>query len=123
VVGHGGQVQPRWRGLPAHGRGGDTVSCASPACVQRGGRRAGVAKPRQRGKQKGGCALSLLPLPLHSCKGWRVARKLGEGEQPGRRGLLVNGNGGRTLCLPCPQRACKGGGHAGGAGRGGVQPG
>src|SRR6266702_4479826 len=36
VVGHRGEVQPRWRGLPVHVRGEGTVPCASLACVQRG---------------------------------------------------------------------------------------
>src|SRR6266702_2381590 len=62
-VGHGGGAQPGWRGLPVHERGGGTVPCASPACVQRGRRAgevrcivnwgAGMAKPGRRGERKG----------------------------------------------------------------------
>src|SRR6266702_3219998 len=62
-VGHRGGAQPRWRGLPAHKRGGGTVPCASLACVQRGrwvgevrhiiNWGAGMAKPGWRGEWKG----------------------------------------------------------------------
>src|SRR6266702_944987 len=134
VVGHRGGAQPGWRGLPTHERGGGTVPCASPACVQRGrrasearrviNRGAGMAKPGRRGEWKGEVRTAPpAPLPAFAQRvgkgacAWRVARKPGEGEQPGWRRLLVNGKGGGTLCPPCPQRACKGGGgRAGGAG-------
>src|SRR6266702_2358990 len=120
-----------------HRRGGGTVPCASPACVQkerRAGearrvvnRGAGVAKPRRRGEQKGEVrTVPPAPPPAFAqrvgegARVRRVARKPEEGEQPGQRRLLANRKGGGTLCPPCPKRACKGGG---GRGQGGVQPG
>src|SRR6266702_6154169 len=120
-----------------HGRGGGTIPCASPACVQKerragearrvGNRGAGVAKPRRRGKRKGEVrTVPPAPPPAvaqrvgEGARARQVACKPEEGEQPGRRRLLANGKGGGTLCLPCPKRACKGGE---GRGRGGVQPG
>src|SRR6266702_2660560 len=132
--GHGGGAQPGWRGLPAHERGGGTVPCASPACVQRGrwadearrvvNRGAGMAKPGRRGERKVEVRTAPpAPLPAFAqrvgegARARRVAWGRGEGEQPRRRHLLANEKGGGTLCLPCPQRACKGGGgRAGGAG-------
>src|SRR6266702_6954992 len=52
----GEEVRPRWRGPPRTGRG-DTVPCASPACVQRGrgaGGRGGRGEARRGAPGDGG---------------------------------------------------------------------
>src|SRR6266702_726323 len=129
-----GRGAARVEGTARAREGGGTVPCASPACVQRGrragevrrvvNRGAGMAKPGRRGERKGEVRTAPpAPLPTFAQRvgehahARRVARKPGEGEQPGRRRFLANGKGGGTLCPPCPQRACKGGGgRAGGVG-------
>src|SRR6266702_2602133 len=87
----GGDVQPGWRGLPANGRGG-APSLVPPRHACKGGGRARSGSRGSRGE--GG--------------GWGEGG--GGGGRAGRRGRLVNGKGGGTLCPPCPQHACKGGG-------------
>src|SRR6266702_4895326 len=111
----GGDVQPRWRGLPMNGRGG-TIPCASPACMQRG-----RACTRRVAHKPGGGGAAWVEVPAHKQQGrgdalsaltpacvqrrWRVCSW--SGVQPGQRGLLpMNGKEGGWSTVPPVPLAC-----------------
>src|SRR6266702_231318 len=108
---HGGAL--KWRGKRCGLGGGDCHEMGRGEAHHNLGDGGGIAQAE--GQMEGWVRI-VPPVPPPASE-----QRVGEGthpagsaeagrEQPGQRGLLMNGKGGRMLFPPCLQHACKGGG-------------